>query len=71
MKVLNSDNTLSPYINGSGIAKDLQIWLLNDVGVNDSYCQDFDKHSSLDEVTSSAIKSITNITKYYRLINYV
>jgi hypothetical protein len=73
VKSLDESIKLRQYfksLNGSGIAKDLQIWLLNDVGVNDPQCQDFDKHSSLDEVTSSATKSINKITKYYRLINY-
>jgi hypothetical protein len=73
VKSLDESIKLRQYfrsLNGSGIAKDLQIWLLNDGGVNDPHCQDFYKHSSLDEVTSSAIKSINKITKYYRLINY-
>jgi exonuclease III len=57
-------------LNGLGIAKDLQIWLLNDAGVNDPYCQEFGKFSSFDEVTSIAMKGINKITKYYRQINY-
>jgi hypothetical protein len=57
-------------LNGAGIAKDLQTWLLNDAGIKDPFCQEFDKVSSLDEITSIAMKSINNITKYYRQINY-
>jgi hypothetical protein len=56
--------------NGSEIAKELQIWLLNDAGFNDPYCQEFNKFSSYDEVTSIAMKGVNKITKYYRQINY-
>jgi hypothetical protein len=57
-------------LNSAGIAKDLQFWLLNDAGINDPNCQEFDKFSSFDEVTSIAMKGINKITKYYRQINY-
>jgi hypothetical protein len=57
-------------LNGAGIAKDLQIWLLNDAGINDPYCQEFDKFSRFDEVTNIAMKGINKITKYYRQTNY-
>jgi exonuclease III len=57
-------------LNGAQIAKDLQFWLLNDAGINDPYCQEFDKFSSHDEVTKIAMKGINKITKYYRQSNY-
>jgi hypothetical protein len=57
-------------LSGAEIAKDLQIWLLNDAGINYSYCQEFDKFSNFDDVTSIAMKGINKITKYYRQINY-
>jgi hypothetical protein len=57
-------------LNGAGIAKDLQIWLLNDAGIIDPFCQEFDKFSNFDEITSKAMKGINKITKYYRQINY-
>jgi exonuclease III len=57
-------------LNGADIAKDLQMWLLNDTGINDSHCQEFDKFSNFDEVTNIAMKGINKITKYYRQINY-
>jgi hypothetical protein len=57
-------------LNSTGIAKDLQFWLLNDAGINDPNSQEFDKFSIFDEVTSIAMKGINKITKYYRQINY-
>jgi hypothetical protein len=73
VNVLDESIKLRQYfksLNGSGIAKDLQIWLLNDAGINDPYCQEFDKFSNFDEVTNIAMRGINKITKYYRQTNY-
>jgi hypothetical protein len=53
-------------LNGAQMARDLQIWLLKEAGINDPYCQEFDKFSSHGEVTRIAMKGINKITKYYR-----
>jgi hypothetical protein len=73
VNALDESTKLRQYfksLNSAGIAKDLQIWLLNDAGSNDPYCQEFDKFSNFDEVTSIAMKSINKITKFYRQTNY-
>jgi hypothetical protein len=70
---LNEGIKLRQYfksLHGADMVRELQRWLLNDIGTNDLYSQEFEKTSQFDEVTDMAITAINKITKYYRQINY-
>jgi hypothetical protein len=57
-------------LNGENIATELQTWLINNLGVNNPFTQEFSTNCQLDDVLASAIPMINSITKYYRNINF-